>query len=127
MEAAVPSAAAAAAAPKAKATKKAAAPKKEAAPPAEEEAEKAEGDEEAVAEEAKRAAVGSGRQAAQGKAYKEKSAGGRASAKDEYIVVAEEAECVTEALALEQTSGGAGIKRRCVHSWACLMPCSARR
>ena len=57
---------------------------------------------------AQRAAVGSGRSAAQGKAYKEKSV---RVAKSDYVEVVEELECETEALALEQTSGK-GIKRR---------------
>ncbi|GAX75038.1 hypothetical protein CEUSTIGMA_g2482.t1 [Chlamydomonas eustigma] len=56
--------------------------------------------------------VGSGRQAAQGKKYKEKGAG-RSMAKDDMLVVIEEQECETEAAALEQTSGS-GAKRRLV-------------
>ena len=83
--------------------------KKEAAAPIDDDGDNVMEDGEA-AEEAKRAAVGSGRQAAQGKGYKEKSALGR-SGKDDYIVVSEEPECDTEAEAFEQTIGK-GIKRR---------------
>lgn len=55
-------------------------------------------------------AVGSGRRAAQGKEYKEKTA---RTTKDQYILVVEEEEVETEALAFEQTaSEKGGAKRR---------------
>ena len=85
------------------ASKKAQAPKQEEADDVQE-ADK--GDDASI----QRAAVGSGRTAAQGKAYKEKSGVGR-TAKSDYVEIVEEPECETEALALEQTIGR-GIKRR---------------
>jgi hypothetical protein len=75
----------------------------------------------AAAKEEKRAdvkeeeeAVGSGRRAAQGKEYKEKTA---RTTKDQYILVVEEEEVETEALAFEQTASvkGSGAKRRLVN------------
>jgi hypothetical protein len=61
-------------------------------------------------EEQPQAKVGSGRQAAQGKKYKEKGVG-RSMAMEDMMVVVEEQECKTEAAALDQTFG-AGAKRR---------------
>ncbi len=57
------------------------------------------------------AEVGSGRQVAQGKVYKEKSSS-RARTSD-FIAIVEEAMCDTEAQAMEQTAGK-GAKRRSI-------------